>query len=113
MNDLQHDPDVSALDQAAINDRNEKQAYEDSQDYQAFKELKNSPAFARFLRRIRMKREAIEKSVIDGVKTELYSYCVDRIALLKEIENLAESERLIAWKAMHPGKPESPDYVNT
>lgn len=108
MNDLQGDKEISALDQAAINDLKERDNYVASNQLQAWKELSKLEAFKVPMQRIREKREARERSICGGVSPEKYPILVAEVALLRELEAMPQVERLACFKQLNPGLASEP-----
>jgi hypothetical protein len=91
----------------AIKDRSDYQA---GADYAWWKELAQSEAFnACYLRRLKEKRMALEKSVAEGVPVELYLTKVALIAQIRELELMHIQERSACYKHLNPGKQEPVD----
>lgn len=106
MNEL---PNLTLRQQAESEAQTELSDKRASEDLADIRELTRFAPFQRyFLRRIREKREIMERSIIEGVEPLLYQRWVSVIAMLRDIETMTDADRASAWKHLNPEAREMP-----
>jgi hypothetical protein len=101
ISDQELSPEQAAREQLKKDLANQR-AGEDLEDW---RNLERAPAFQRcFMRRLREKREAMEKAVLEGVPLGDYELLVARIELIREIEAMPAVEKTACFRHLNPGK---------
>jgi hypothetical protein len=103
MNTDESDPEVSPERLAREQLQKDKANHQASEDLIDWRELEQFIPFRRcYLRRLREKRESLEKRVVEGVPTHHYGILVTEIALIRELERMPEEEKIACFKHLNP-----------
>lgn len=103
-------PIITARDAAWSQQQQEAANNQASYDLAGWTALARSEAFDKvFMRRIREKRADIEHRILEGeISVTNYQMLVVERKVLLEIEALPESDKMSAWKLLHPEMPQIP-----